>query len=107
MKPVLPILATLVVLIALPAAAQTTAPAPPEPSTTDGKITGATDGVAKPFGNFTEFLRGGNSAPLVSRRDLDALERDKFGGSTIDPAGRNDDFFSAPEPVPSSRLKRY
>ena len=107
MKPVLPILTTLAVLVALPATAQTTVPVPPEPRATDGKITGAEDGAAGPLADFTAFLRGGSNAPLVSRRELDALERDKFGGSTIDPAGRNDDFFSAPEPVPNSRLKRY
>ncbi len=107
MKPTLPIVATFAALAALPAIAQTTAPPPPpEPATTDGTITGARENGG-PLQNFTDFLQGGSNQPLVSRRQLDDLEREKFGGSTIDPAGRNDDFYSPPVPAPNSRLKRY
>jgi len=67
------------------------------------------DGIAgsilsfDPLSNFFRTRR----APLVDHLTYRELERDRFGGDTIDPSGRYDSFFTAPETRPVQRLGQY
>ena len=65
-----------------------------------------TGGSAFSFDPFTNFFRA-RQRPLVDHRTYRELERNRFGGDTIDPTGRFDSFFTAPEIRPSQRLGQY
>lgn len=58
------------------------------------------------FDPLTDLLRP-RQGQLVDHRTYRELERDRFGGDTIDPTGRYDSFFTAPELRPTQRLGQY
>ena len=66
----------------------------------------STGGNAFSFDPFTNFFRA-RQRPLVDHRTYRELERNRFGGDTIDPTGRYDSFFTAPETRPTQRLGQY